>query len=215
MAVRLKPSGFPADGVVERTKNVRWIDRAATVCLIMTDMQTLTSTQARSALAVANEFIAVAKECGNQLTPMQLLKLVFFAHGWHLVIKNEPLVQERFEAWKFGPVVPDVYYEFKQFRDKPITGFYSTIEQPAQSILFGSDDEKEQVPRVCDSFQKALIKRIYEVYSPLSGPQMSALTHRIGSSWYKAWEDRDGKNRPGTDLIDEEIKADFPMLKHA
>jgi uncharacterized phage-associated protein len=49
--------------------------------------------------AVANEFLKLAEQDGVKLSPMKLLKLVYFAHGWHLALKGEPLLNERVEAW--------------------------------------------------------------------------------------------------------------------
>ena len=44
---------------------------------------------------------------------MSLLKLVYISHGWNLEMRNEPLVQNRIEAWQYGPVIPDVYRKFR------------------------------------------------------------------------------------------------------
>src|SRR5436190_8185336 len=65
-------------------------------------------------LAVANRFVELANESGaTQFSLMKLLKLVYFAHGWHLALTKRPIIDERLEAWKFGPVAPDVYHSFK------------------------------------------------------------------------------------------------------
>jgi uncharacterized phage-associated protein len=37
---------------------------------------------ATNARAVANEFIRLAAEDGRTLTPLQIIKLVYIAHGW-------------------------------------------------------------------------------------------------------------------------------------
>src|SRR5215467_7486621 len=75
------------------------------------------------AKAVANEFLYLAKEERRPVTPMQLLKLVYFAHGWYLALTGERLIDERVEAWKYGPVVPSIYHEFKRFGNEPITEY--------------------------------------------------------------------------------------------
>ena len=72
------------------------------------------------ALAVANEFLERANKAKRPITPMQLLKLVYFAHGWYLALENKALVKERFEAWKFGPVCRPIYREFKRFGMNPV-----------------------------------------------------------------------------------------------
>src|SRR5277367_2017193 len=71
--------------------------------------------------AVANYFLDRADQSGKKLDPMQLLKLVYFAHGWYLADSGAPLIDEMVEAWRYGPVIPSLYHEFKAFGKNPIT----------------------------------------------------------------------------------------------
>jgi len=70
-----------------------------------------------NSLAVANYFITKANDEGTELTPMKLIKLVYIAHGWHLGLKNESLIDEGVQAWKYGPVIKSVYDEFKGYKN--------------------------------------------------------------------------------------------------
>jgi uncharacterized phage-associated protein len=58
---------------------------------------------------VADAILKIAKEQGKPLTPLKLMKLVYIAHGWHMAIENQDLFNNRIEAWKYGPVIPDLY----------------------------------------------------------------------------------------------------------
>ena len=78
----------------------------------------------RSIAVAANWFI----QSLPSLTPLKLQKLIYYAHGWHLAIRNAPLIDEVIEAWEYGPVVPNVYHEFKKFGNRPIpTGTVGTM----------------------------------------------------------------------------------------
>jgi len=75
-------------------------------------------------MAVANWFIDHVRN----LTPLKLQKLIYYAHGWHLALRDQPLIDELIEAWEYGPVVPNVYHEFKEFGNQPITRRGTVIE---------------------------------------------------------------------------------------
>src|ERR1700689_5397887 len=75
------------------------------------------------ASAIANELIKLSLQKTNSgLSPMKVQKLVYFAHGWYLALTGgRPMINEPVEAWKFGPVVPSLYYELKKYGETPIT----------------------------------------------------------------------------------------------
>ena len=79
---------------------------------------------AHTALQVANRIIELgrSKHPPQYYTPMQLLKLVYIAHGWTLGICATPLITEQVEAWKYGPVIPDLYQHVKKYGSSSIFG---------------------------------------------------------------------------------------------
>ena len=158
------------------------------------------------ARAIANEFLKLAKEEGKQIDPMKLQKLVFFAHGWHLALMDRPLINEKVEAWRYGPVIPSLYHEFKTFGNGPITECATVLNPertPSGSIRFFLS-APEIVGPDTDSVRQ-LIKRVWDVYGKLSGIQLSNLTHALDSPWAKTPD----KEIRGTDISDEDIKAYF------
>ena len=73
------------------------------------------------ARAVANFFIDRALDNARPVTLMTLLKVLYFAHAWHLAKENEALIAQPFEAWRHGPVNRVVYEQMKGQGSKPIT----------------------------------------------------------------------------------------------
>ena len=69
---------------------------------------------ADDARQVANWFVTRARQDGRSLSIMSLLKLTYIAHGWYLESRNEPLFPNHIEAWQYGPVVPEVYRDFRR-----------------------------------------------------------------------------------------------------
>ena len=70
---------------------------------------------------VADYFLSIVdEEQGDSLSNLKLQKLLYYAQGFHLAIKNEPLFDEDIEAWTYGPVVPSVYNQYSQHGGDPI-----------------------------------------------------------------------------------------------
>jgi uncharacterized phage-associated protein len=161
-----------------------------------------------SAKAVANEFIALAKQERRSLTPMQVLKLVYLAHGWHLAITGKPLLDERIEAWRFGPVVPSIYHEFKKYGNGPIKELAKTttvVHDGGRMIL-------SLIPLELrgdgSATAKKIIREVWEKYKHLSAVQLSNLTHLPDSPWSKT----PNKDIKGTDIQDGVIQEYFHAL---
>jgi uncharacterized phage-associated protein len=134
---------------------------------------------AYSATAVANAFIEkAAKGELSDLTPMKLQKLLFYVQSWHLKLYNEPLVDDFFAKWRYGPVIPSLYHEVKGYGSKPVTSLISTVvyTDPGYAVV---------TPRVSDDDMRAkvLIEKICSVYGQLKGTQLSHLTHLPGTAW--------------------------------
>ena len=153
-------------------------------------------------LAVANWFI----ENLRNITPLKLQKLIYFAHGWHLALRDKPLIDELVQAWDYGPVIPNVYHEFKACGNQPIIELGTHLEM--------GDDKKIRTvrPRIPDSAidAKKLLARIGEVYGKYTGAQLSTMTHAPGSPWDQVR--REFPNRKGAEIPDVQIKEHFKQL---
>ena len=82
---------------------------------------------------VADYFLAFSNETGDLISNLKLQKLVYYAQAWHLGMEETPIFPEDFEAWVHGPVVPELYQEYKHLTWKPILredlkdGAYETL----------------------------------------------------------------------------------------
>lgn len=114
--------------------------------------------------SVADYLLWLARVSGKAITPMQLLKLTYICHGWMLGLYARPLTTELAEAWKYGPVLPSVYHDFKKFGASFIT------DAPERPMEF-------------DAKAESVMKQVWEAYSNYNGIQLSALTHKPGTPW--------------------------------
>jgi uncharacterized phage-associated protein len=137
---------------------------------------------AYSAFAVANAFISKATDGKLQgLTPMKLQKLMFYAQSWHLLLKDQqPLFDDFFARWQYGPVIPSLYHELKEYGSNEIKGPTTTFKVTDTGFTLVAPE----VPH-SDQGTWQLIDKIIEVYGKFTGPQLSNMTHQQGGAWFE------------------------------
>lgn len=134
---------------------------------------------AYSAYAIANAFVQRSLEGKlSGLSPMKLQKLMYYAQAWHLRVMKRPLLDDNFARWKFGPVIPCIYHEFKNFGYQPITAKATTVSVEGMEL-------KYDVPEVpaSDKTSWALIDAIIQRYGSINAQVLSERTHLPGSGW--------------------------------
>lgn len=68
-----------------------------------------------SAINIAKYVINKCNELNNPISNLQLQKILYYIQGKFYAKFNEKLFREDIEAWKYGPVIPEVYYEFNKY----------------------------------------------------------------------------------------------------
>ncbi len=143
------------------------------------------------AAAIANSFLDIARSEGQDLTPMQIQKLVYFAHGWHLAFNGEALSEESCQAWRWGPVFPVLYHAVKGWGRAP-------VQDDIFAIRFLEDGgrwiSQKTYPRVAgnDPVLAEFFKGIWSEYGHMTGPGLSRITHELNGPWYKVWSESEG-----------------------
>lgn len=132
-----------------------------------------------SSKAVANKFIDIAARTGEKLTPMQIQKLVYFAQGWYLANFRQELIEEDIQAWKFGPVIPVLYHEFKSYGNDQVYGKATEYDFVDSGGLYEITPEID----LSDSNTSNVIEGVWGVYGKYSGIQLSNMTHEQGTPW--------------------------------
>ena len=130
-----------------------------------------------SSSVIAAFFLKKSFKEGIIMTPMKLLKLVYIAHGWTLSLTEEPLLSEQIEAWKYGPVIPQLYNQYREFGANDIN-----------RMLFNNLNEKEELKKLEQSDIESLLDKVWIIYKDYSGIELSSLTHKDGTPWDIIWE---------------------------
>ncbi|MDR2871561.1 MAG: DUF4065 domain-containing protein [Xanthomonadaceae bacterium] len=123
-------------------------------------------------ITVADAILKIAKSQGKSLTPMQLVKLTYIAHGWSLANRKTGLFNNRIEAWQYGPVIPDLYHATKKYGRSKIP--QSIIGDP--SDVFVSHDDH------------AFLTGIFNKYKNYDGISLSFITHKAGTPWTQVYQ---------------------------
>lgn len=125
---------------------------------------------------VANKFIDLGIEAKNLVTQMKLQKLVYFAHGLLLAGFDRLLIREKFQAWKYGPVVPEIYHAFKLYGNGPIRD------------LSWADVTRSQIPDFDDEALE-VINLTWKTWDKTDGIGISEWTHLKDSPWEKVYKE--------------------------
>jgi len=141
-----------------------------------------------SALTIAKWFIAWAEAEDEELSNLKLQKLLYYAQGHYLVQHGHPLFTEQIQAWSHGPVVPQVYYEFKDSGS-------SSIHLPDSDPF-----EWENV----DPGTAEFLSKVWNTFGGFSAGRLRNMTHEE-RPWQDHW--RDGEI--GTQIPREEIREFF------
>lgn len=115
-----------------------------------------------NAMDVANFIINKCYEMHNPISNLQLQKILYFAWIGFYEITGRSLFGDIICAWQFGPVVPEVYYEYCAYGGRPINIKCETdIKSDDQSILSNIVDKYVDIP-------------VYVLVN---------MTHRAGGAW--------------------------------
>lgn len=97
------------------------------------------------------------EEC--EISNLKLQKLLYYAKGFHQALFGTALFPERLYAWTHGPVVPQIYHDYKHYGGSPIT---EAEYDPASKF----DAEKIE-----------LLDEVWSVFGQYSAWKLREMTH--------------------------------------
>jgi len=135
------------------------------------------------AITVANFFI---KSGHGEYSPLKIQKLIYISNLVHIRRFKEKLVKEAFQAWEYGPVIPSLYHELKQYGRLH-------IRKPIEC-----DDEIK-----LNDNQLALLKKVDEVFGNMTPSRLVSITHTQGGAWDKNYVPGAALNIADKDILEE------------
>lgn len=133
---------------------------------------------------IANYFL---DKKNHNIDNLKLNKLVYFAYAWSLIFLNgREIFKEPIQAWRFGPVIPSLYHEFKNF------GWHK-IEKKSYINLAYLKNENEDIvePKIEDNDKELMLvlDKIYKFFGHTDSWFLVDITHKKESPWAQTYKE--------------------------
>lgn len=135
-------------------------------------------------MATVHDVAAYILSQGRPITTMKLQKLLFYGQAWSLAWDGEPLFSAPINAWKFGPVVREV---FSNYQGRKVV--HAAMQGDASALTVA---------------QRATVDAVLGFYGAFDGDLLSELTHKE-RPWRDAWNERRG----GTEITHGALRAHY------
>lgn len=137
-----------------------------------------------NAILVAQYIVTKCLNDGKPISNLHLQKILYYVQEAFLIKKGKPCFFDEIQAWKFGPVVPRVYYYY--------------CHRVAMDIL---DNEYQGGIAEEDA---VIIDEIVNTKRAKKPWELVADTHVEGSAWFKTYKNGRGQGETiSPDLIKE------------
>lgn len=121
------------------------------------------------------------------ISNLALQKILYIAEMYHLGTTGQPLLREDFEAWDYGPVVPDVYSQAKGFGSGPVRNVFHWVPS---------------VPPGTSEYD--VLSQVAEMTKPFSAGQLVDITHWVDGAWARHYHSTGrGITIPKADIAEE------------
>lgn len=133
---------------------------------------------------IANKIIASTDAAqGEIISNLKLQKLLYYMKGFFLAAYDVKIFENPIEAWQYGPVVREAYFNFKDFNSGAIT------IRPDTHIL-------ELSPR-----EESLFDEVMQEYNQFSAVKLMNMTHEE-LPWKKTFNENPQGEIPDQLLLD-------------
>ena len=117
-----------------------------------------------SALEVAKYIVQESLDRNSPVSNLKLQKLLYFVQGSSLAVNGMPAFDDEIVAWKYGPVVENVYYTYSMY------GANDIIPPCEEEVTLSSN-------------LKSIIDFVLSSLLPLSAIELVNETHKYNSPW--------------------------------
>ncbi|MGZ1491272.1 Panacea domain-containing protein [Brevibacterium sediminis] len=136
----------------------------------------------------------IVELAGGRIETMKLQKLLYFAQGWNLAWDGNKLFDSEIKAWKYGPVVTEIYPLHRR--------------QPAYDLerdgALGDSNE-------LTLFERVNVMDVFNFYDAFNGFELAELSHQH-SPWVRAYTDAAPTQRGNVTISIDDIEQFFVSM---
>lgn len=126
-------------------------------------------------LDVARFVINYSYDIGKPVSNFKLQKILYFIQSDFLANLNKPCFDAEIEAWDFGPVVPEVYQEFKRYGSSIIPKITNYIDYSRG--LWNAQNTTYSERCISNSTDRDRIRGMIRECSNFTAAQLVEITH--------------------------------------
>ena len=136
---------------------------------------------------------------------MGVQKVMYYAHGWYLAERGEPLIRQDFQAWRLGPVQKLVWDCFRSFG----SGYVDARASKFDLVTRVATEVCEKIPADTSEF----LRQIVLGYGHIDAFELSNMTHERGGPWDQVWNAPNGQITLGMRISHESIRRHFQLAR--
>lgn len=99
------------------------------------------------------------------LSNLQLQKILYIAQLYWVGLERGSLINDTFQAWNYGPVLPSVFHEVKIFGSNPIENIFQSVQD------------------ICDPERKAFLQNAVDKLKAIPPSNLIGWTHHDNGAW--------------------------------
>lgn len=147
-----------------------------------------------TALNIANNILHRSFEDNIELTPMKLQRLIYLTYKEFYKQTDTLLFEDKFEVWKYGPVIRNVNTAFKKYGSNSIKDYYREYDGAALE----ASERKSPI-------LKSVINTVWDKYKTVDGVPLANMSRSKKSAWYQAFN----RNEPFLSEADIKNEEDY------
>ena len=155
------------------------------------------SIQNKAVVAFVNTLIQIAAENNIKIGHLKLQKLLYLCYGAHVRDYDKEIVSVTFYAWRLGPVIREVYHDFKKFGDAEINTL-CVFTDDNEAYLFSEETSKKEINTITTVIKEHGHKSVFELVN---------LLHKPEGAWDKVYNALIGDVKLKYDDIKEEFSV--------